>query len=289
MFVFVVAACTLKQPQEPVSDTQTVERKPNIAFEIQYDEETTTYALHWPLHMVSGFAKSAGSDELLLADYQNIHTTMSIDTAGYVAFSEKNIEGNESVRMPEKPYNAVKDDMPARPNDFDPVVRWDLVDGAMTAFTQSGAVQTSLNIDPEQYRIDPALLDSLGGSFFEDTLDASGRRERLLAGMDRQGVSYKMVGDEDIVISGSIKQDEQSYSTKTMLNLSTGLMVRSAIFNEKQQPLEVSFYRYQKVQGIPVMKYERTYIFGDYEENWEAIYVADTFRDNIKVYRKNSK
>lgn len=173
MIGLVLITCSLKQPQAPELSQAPKTTNPLIAFQLQYDEEDATYALHWPQQMVTGLSKSTGSDELLLVDYQHIRATMEIDILEYLSYSEEHLEGNESVRMPQEVYEAVKDELPAHGNDFDPIMRWEFVAGQITSFTASGTVAGSISMSPEHSRIVPALLDSLGTNYNGDGVDTS--------------------------------------------------------------------------------------------------------------------
>ncbi|MEP1304927.1 MAG: hypothetical protein ABJK11_03485 [Balneola sp.] len=96
----------------------------NVKYAESYDQTVTTFSRIWPDDISAGFEKgklNEGGE--LLVDYERTREVLAFDEDGYMSSVSEFLEGDGEMNMPEEAFNDFKDIMPARSNDYDPVVK----------------------------------------------------------------------------------------------------------------------------------------------------------------------
>ncbi len=252
---------------------------------VEYDEKATTYAFHWPGNMIhkDGLGKTAEDDDaLFLKDYQYVHKQMDIDEDGYFSFESENIEGNENIRMPEEIWDQTANIRPAQDPGTISTVRMVTSNGTVQRIGTNGEIISSTSYDPEGYRIDPALLDSMYTSECDTCLE---KVSNSIVSMRQSGTEFNMVDEFHAKIVTQINDEPVFSKVVRVVDLRTGLAKKVAMYRDDGRFDSISLIQYSIISGYPVRSKVTTYRFGDVNNNWQAKTVKYIDRHNIIVTR----
>jgi len=285
----IINACIKESPKSPLNNDSTQKNNTNVLFGVTYDEETTVLANQWPSDIIGGLAKTSSgeTEEVLLEDYQLIHQSCVFDENGYFSMSTYNIEGDESIRMPLEIYDEVKDEMPEMGADFDPGIGFDMAMGSIILNLKSGDNVLGSTYDPDDYKADPELLDSLINVVQTDTVGVSGRIARTINQLNKAGVQYSILNEEMVSVVGSLNNCNQCPNdfaeVKRVIDLTTGNIIREGLIRQDGKYQYVSFFEYKQVNGFWIVEGEVTYTMGDVNGEWKKKYTTYKHRENINV------
>ena len=248
-------------------------------------QKATTYALHWPNSMVydGGLGKSADeASAMLLIDYQYTNQTFSFDEDGNYSWANENIEGDESIRLPNDIWESTKDLEPSRDPSNAAVFRSTYSDGLFQRVNTNGEVVFSTSFDQSEYQIDPEFLTAYL-EYFECDTCVLGRRESILASLEESGVSFNVV-ENNVMLESDFELEGYS-RIKKVIDLGTGLTVKSATYRDDGRFGDVRLSSYEKVNGYYVKNHAVNYYFGEINGNWQAKTVTYVDRSIINVTR----
>lgn len=260
----------------------------NVKYAESYDQTVTTYSRLWPEGISAGFGKgklNEGGE--LLVDYERTREVLAFDEDGYMSSVSEFLEGDGEMNMPEETYNELKATMPARSNDYDPVVKTVMKDGKTFEYGKSGNVKYQYDYDPETFRVSQAELDSM-----EVWANASKNTEqsvqRNLLNLSQQNIDYKRVGDFHVSYQVELGDEERKYGLASyhyLDDLRTGMTVQLVVLRTDGRYDSIVRNMYQTVNKIPVLASEVRYTFGEVNGEWGVVYRQRTTRENINVIR----
>lgn len=260
----------------------------NVKYAESYDQTVTTFSRIWPQGISAGLGKGkASTGGELMVDFERTHEIIAFDEEGYMSSVSEFLEGDGEMNMPEEVYNRLKTTMPARSNDFDPVVRTEMKDGKTLMFGKSGELKFEQEYDPEVFRITQAELDSLE-AWYERSNNTDQSVQKNLLSLNKQGMDYERVGEFHVsytIEAGNEEQQKGISSYHYTDDLRTGLTAQLVILRTDGKYDSIVRSRYQKVSGIPVLSSSVRYTYGLVNEKWDIAYREKTTRENIKVTR----
>lgn len=251
------------------------------ALTISYDQVMTSYTRQWPGGTVDGPQNRGAGDSEYMLDYERVSEQVSYDSDGYPTIETRFLEGNQDMNMPEALYNEVQADMPAKPADYNPVVRTTIVGDTYTEYGASGGAISSTRIDREQLRRMPADSSVTGGT-------PGARVEANLQRLRDAGTSPEMISDHHAAIrrgpSGSDAAEGVS-GYRYVFDLDTGLPTRTVVLNQQGQPRFVELRTYEKIDGEPVPVHTERYVYGMVDGTWSVAGRTIEHRTNVTVHR----
>lgn len=234
----------------------------------------------------SGWKSQKPNRSELLVDYKNVQEVIAFDEDGYMHRSTKYLEGNADLSMPEDLYRQVRDEMPAPPSDYDPIVRTEMTKNSITYYTKSGEIANRAGVNPEKLWVDPAILDSLRKTSQEET-DAQSRVARNMARLKVQGLDFKKLGSRHVLMKIEAVpglDEENTGEYQQIIDLGINRVIRSSIVNKDGNYRRIAFMNYKTVNGYPVMASSETLHFGMVNGKWGVKSRTVRNRRNIKVH-----
>ena len=270
--------------EEPIIEDLNI----NVKYAESYDQTVVTYSRLWPEGISAEFGKgkvSSGGE--LLVDYERTHEIIAFDENGYMSTVSEFLEGDGEMNMPEEAFNDLKSTMPARANDYDPVVKTVMEDGLKKSFGKSGKLKYKQEYDPEYFRVTQAELDSLE-AWQNQNRDTEQAVKQSLFNLSQQGIDFDRVGDFHVSYSLQAETEEQGkgiFKYEYTDDLRTGLTAQLVVLRTDGNYESIVRNSYQKVNNIPVLASETRYSFGDVNGKWSIAYRQITSRENIKLVR----
>lgn len=258
---------------------------PNVRMQISYNQNEMVFSPFWPDDMVESKSKLNSSDSQFLVDYDNTHVKIAIDEDGYLHKKSIYIEGNSEMHMPEDLYQSLSDIMPSPPEDYDPIVGYEVMNGVMKHYTQSGEVVMENPIDIEKMRIDPELLDSLISN--QSDTSVSGRISRNLKILENNEVNFNQLTDKHVLVSERISNSTDSNfegEYQELFDLSIGKAIRTATKNSSGQYLSYNQMSYKIINNFPILEHSDLIQFGYRNNEWSIINRTVLNRTNIELH-----
>ena len=248
---------------------------PDVRYEVAYDQTSRTFSAYWPEELVA--AGKAGGDSEYLVHYEAVHEVTSFDEEGYLSQSYHYLEGNADTRLPEDVIEDYEDVMPT--SEGDPVVRFEMKDGQMRYYGASGNVVHSMSYDPEAFRVDPVLLDSMKAA--QQEADVSGRVARNVAALKREGIAFRALEGHGALVESDVEDVEGIGRVRQVLDLRIGQPAQVTYFREDGQIDSIEMRTYEIVGGLPVMAQSVTYDYGMVGGEWTVAYRTEVERAGI--------
>lgn len=270
--------------EEPIIEDLNI----NVKYAESYDQTVTTFSRLWPKGISAGFGKgklNEGGE--LLVDYERTREVLAFDEDGYMSSVSEFLEGDGEMNMPEDAFNDLKDIMPARANDYDPVVKTVMEGGKTLQYGKSGELKYQFEYDPETFRITQAELDSMEvwASASNDTEQSV---QRNLLNLRQQDISYERIGDFYVSYQVELDDEERKQGLASFHyvdDLRTGLTAQLVVLRTDGRYDSIIRNMYQTVNKIPVLTSEVRYTFGEVNGEWGVVYRQRTTRENINVIR----
>ncbi len=281
--IILMSGCEFDEPMSSGNSTSAERNLSTPLFKVNYDEKTTTYAYHWPGNVLheNTLDKPAGDEDVLyMIDYQFTNKTIAFDDQGYFHYSTTNVEGDQSIRLPQSIWAEVKNDAPARAPNHRAINEVTFSNGMFQSIYTNGEIAHTGAFDPEEYKVDPETLEAYRELMNCDTCVA-GNREEILASLEESASDFAVSGN--VLLLENLLDIEGYSRTKKVIDLTTGLTMQTAIYKDNGQFHSVSLNEYRRVNGYPVRHHQTSYNFGDVNGNWQAKTVTHVDRSNINV------
>lgn len=261
-------------PEEPLP--------PNVRLQIQYDQTEVTYSNVWPESIVGNDSEKKERGAKRMTEYEKTREVRSYDDEGYLSASYEYIEGHSDMNMPENAYSDLQSEMPYNPEDENPVVRVELGENTMRYLREDGSEARSRPIDPEHYRIAPAVLDSLIDSR-DDTSGADNRRSNVLASLERRGISFRRLDENRVAYEKKVEEVRGTSKVTKVVDLRIGqpIYLKYELKNGKTDMVETRKYR--TVSDFPVLVQSVTYDYDDRKGSWGVVARTEVTRRNVSV------
>lgn len=270
--------------EEPIIEDLNI----NVKYAESYDQTVVTYSRLWPEGISAGIGKSKNSSSgELLVDYERTREVLAFDEDGYMSTVSEFLEGDGEMNMPEEAYNELKSTMPARSNDYDPVVKTVMEDGNLYQYGKSGNLKYQSEYDPETFRITQAELDSME-VWANTSGDTENSIQNNLLNLSQQNIKYDRVGDYYVSYQIETRDRERKHGIeayKYVDDLRTGLTKQLIVLRTDGKYDSVIRSMHQIVNRIPVLVSESRYTFGEVNGEWTVAYKQRTTRENINVTR----
>jgi hypothetical protein len=290
MCVLLTFGC--KQGNNPI-DTSKQERiieglNINVKYAELYNQTEITYSRIWPEGISTGFQKANASSTTggeLLVDYERTKEVVAFDEEGYMSTVSEFLEGDGEMNMPEEAYHKFKDIMPARSNDYDPVVRIEYSKGVERQIGKSGKVKYENAYDEELFKVDPHLLDSLNNLQDEDVESSIRRNLRTL---ESRGQSFDIFDNHFALFTVNANKEMGKngiVKLRYVEDLRTGEIVRIDLLNEEGNHDSIMLSKYKKVNGVSVQYSEEIYRFGKINGGWGVTGRTVTNKSNIRIIK----
>lgn len=257
---------------------------PNVRMKISYDETEASFSNVLPPNIVGQVKKSGvGSKQSLeskgvLENYESIRETKTYDDEGYLTKTYTHIDGHARLNMPESAFEALKDQMPRRTQE-NPIVKFNLDGGSIQLIRENGDVAAQGSVDPERFRMDPELLDSLETL---QNISTEEREERTRDRLNRMGVSLRSLSKHHVAFK--TKSDENGLSTiRRVVDLRHGSPVYLVYRNTDGERIRVVTRVYGRYSGVPVMRREVSYQYGPKDDGRAVVGRTEIRRRNISV------
>lgn len=262
----------------------------NVKYQESYDQKEMTFSNYWPQGTavsVSGKSEGASTQSAqgeLLVDYEYTRETVSFDDEGYMSTTREFLEGDGEMNMPEELYNRIKDEMPAKSADHDPIVRTEMANGVERAITRSGEIAYEQEYPVEDFRIDPEMLDSLR-SMHNDTSNVDAAVQRNIKQLNNSGLSFNVRDRFYASYSQPAGPAENSDIAEYnyVMDLRTGQVIASILKDAQGRKLSSTMRQYQYVNGVYIMANEETHLYGKINGEWDVTTRKIINRDNIEV------
>jgi hypothetical protein len=256
----------------------------NARYAVSYQQTEHTFSTVWPEDLVAAVGKSvaeSGNVEYLI-DYEVTKETVSYDADGYMTSETVHLEGHDGTVMPDADYQAFADEMPYDVEHENPVVRSVLDGNQIVYYRKDGTVDDQVEIDPEDYRISPAEIDSLeavaSDSASVDTRIAASRQR-----MDAQGVSYQMISERFARMDAAVSDLGEVVRARQVIDLAVGQPVQITYLRQDGS-IDMQIDRlFQWASGVPYLSHSVTYQYGEIEGRWNVVSRTETTRENVRV------
>lgn len=271
------------------SSTKTIDNlNVNVKYAESYDQQYVVYSRKWPKSVATSLSKKKSGNGELLVDFEETHEIVGFDEEGYMYSYKEFLEGDGEMNMPQQVYNDLRETIPARQNDYDPIVKIEMKDGVTKSFGKSGRLVSEYAYDPEEFRITPEILDSLA-SLNNDSTEVENSIRNNINRLEDENVTFAVVENfyakyDKQASSEAIDKGIGSY--KFFEDLRTGNIVQSAVMREDGQVDSITMNRYKNVNGTQVLLSEETFRFGNLDGEWQVIERSEMLRYNIKVIKK---
>lgn len=274
--------------EEDSQQAQTIEGlNINVKYAESYDQTEMTFSRLWPKGIAAGLGKQSTTGGELLVDYERTREVLAFDEEGYMSSISEFLEGDGEMNMPEEAYNKHKATMPARSADHDPVVKTVMQDGTTKSYSKSGKLKYESTYDPEEFRVDPALLDLLETAA-ADTSDVEQSIQNNKEGLTNDGISFNIVDGfyAEYEISSSVEAQENGVPAYQLLqDLRTGDIVSSAVLRADGEYDSITFNRFKVVENTSILVYSEEFTFGNINGKWGVTQRSVMHRQNIKVIK----
>jgi hypothetical protein len=277
----------VNSPLEATSENgQTIEGlNINVKYAESYDQTEITYSRIWPRGISAGFDKSKStSGGELLVDYERTREVVAYDEEGYMSSVTEFLEGDGEMNMPEQTYKKLKSTMPAKSADYDPIVKIVLQNGVSKSYARSGKLKYENNYNPEEFRVEPALLDVLKTNQ-EDTSDVELSVQSNIETLEQDGIQFELIDDYYAKYTLPATHQKNVSGLQVVKDLRTGNIVAEAVIRDDGKYQSVSFNKYKGVKGLSVLSYKEKYTYGNLNGKWEITQRTVTHRQNINVIK----
>jgi hypothetical protein len=288
MLLFLTGCTESNNPFSPEKSEPTVtvdDLNISVKYAESYDETTITFSRHWPDDISVGLGKvTTSNDGELMIEYESVNKILAFDEDGYMSSIIEYIDGDETMNMPESIYNSVKESMPSRSASYDPIVKEVMANGVTSIYGKSGDLKFTETYDPENFRIDPAELDSL-----ETWSEGQGTSNSVSTNLNRlsnEGLNYALEGEHYVKYSITQKNNNlEEIRFEYLDDLRTGLNIQTVIYNNEGKVNSVWFNTYESFDGIPIMNSQTQYQYAEIKGAWDVAYRRVMTRNNIKIIK----
>ncbi len=255
----------------------------NVKYAESYDQTVTTFSRIWPDDISAGFEKgklNEGGE--LLVDYERTREVLAFDEDGYMSSVSEFLEGDGEMNMPEEAFNDFKDIMPARSNDYDPVVKTVMENGSLDYYSKSGELIFSYPIDKEKYWIDPAVFDSLKAQEAETSQSVKNSLQQLVD----EGIQFERIGEFYVGYSKESSIDLRTdgiAKERYVQDLRNGNILVYATIKPNGEYKSVTRSNFSFHKGLAVLSSEERLQFGTINNSWGIVGRTKMVRQNIKV------
>lgn len=260
----------------------------NVKYAESYDQTVTTFSRLWPEGVSAEFGKGkASSGGELLVDYERTREILAFDENGYMSTVSEFLEGDGEMNMPEEAFNEFKSSMPARSNDYDPVVKTVMEGGKTFMYGKSGKLKYQFDYDPKDYKASVDELDSLK-AWQDQNQDTENSIKRTLKSLNQEGINFDRVGDFHVTYNLEAELDEQEKGLLVYQytdDLRTGLTAQLVVLRTDGNYESIVRSKYQIIDNVPMLALETRYSFGDVNGKWGITYRQRMTRENIKLVR----
>ena len=267
-----------------VGETDIAQLAPNVRVQMSYDQKQMSFTPFWPSDVVASKAKQVSGNTEFMVGYENTHEIVAFDEQGYVYTKSKYLEGNADVHMPQDLYDEVKDNMPAPASDYNPIAGYEVGNGTLTYYAESGEIISQHDMDMERTRLAPDLLQELIESRSETSVDK--KIEKNKEALKKLGLNFREVSNTHILLSQQVEADGASSSIaeyQELIDLRIGRPVRTAIKNAEGLYESFTQLSYKVVDGFPVVENTEEVKFGMHDGEWTTLRRTITNRSNIKL------
>lgn len=254
---------------------------PNIRYQVSFDEKVTELSRIWPEDIAARFKHKVTSDDELIIDYEARHQKLGFDENGNMLVTYEYFDGNEETNMPASMYEELKHQMPAQADDHNPTKRLTVKDGFMTYFGENGELLRQEKYASDQFKIDPAVLDSMKAAAQQST-SAETKIARNIKALNESDISFNLIGSSLASFSIEVNSEKVSRFEKT-IDLKTGEEVRHAVVLPNGNYETITLMNYKMVEGHPVMETSETLNFGMHNGEWLPKGRTILNRENINV------
>jgi hypothetical protein len=256
----------------------------SVKYAEAYDQTTITFSRYWPPSISQGLNKTADQDGEIMVDYERVKEVVAFDEHGYMASSIEFLEGDQSMNMPEQIYKELKASMPANGIYYDPIVKEEMSNGVIKKYGVSGNLVYEDTYDPEEYKIDPATLDSLQAYF--NAQDSTNSINSSLAQLNAEGINYSREGDYIVKYSlfeNSGNNTDNGIRYEYLDDLRNGTNLQTSIFNSEGRLEEVWLNTYANIKGYPILSARTELNYAMVNGKWQVAYRTLTTRENIQL------
>jgi|GEM_PF-2709536 len=224
-------------------------------FVLQYEEQSITTSYEWPENLVytGGLGKAVTEDMEYLVNYSRTHCSYAIDDSGYISFVKEWLEGNADLQMPEEMWEQVEDlTHPIHPSS-NPPTRIEFLNGVYNAYGEDGSIIRSSTYDAELLRVNPSTVDldsfTIALTQFNSSSTLSMPISEIMASMSNENNQVVQLGDQEVMVE---QENENQSKVKYVVNSSTGVLSRSAFYNQNEQLELITKYSYSSDSGISI-------------------------------------
>ena len=258
---------------------------PDVRYQVSYDQTEQVFSYVYPSDFVATAGKAQGEEEGLLVEYERVHERTAYDADGYLHMDYVFLEGHAGMNMPEATYKQLEREMPYDPAVEDPIVRFELKNGVMRYLHRSGKVAHEAVLNPEEFRVDPAMLDSLvalQGTSEEDVDERT--KAQTLSQLRRDGVAFSEEDEHHILLRSSIADDGSTGEVEQVIDLRIGQPVELT-YKLRNGRVDYAERRlYERVGGVPVVTYSVGDQYGEVDGDWRVVSRTTTARENVRVF-----
>lgn len=266
-----------------VNTTIKMDFNAEFRYMVGYDQKTWSFTTLWPTGMVGSLLKESSNDDWLLDRYELIREKIAFDADGRMYTQNEWLDGDADHTLPLSIYEQYKDFMPTHGDGHDPVVKSLFGGGQLRYITKSGKTAYSYPIDPNAFRIDPAVLEELLKQS-QNQSGASERRADISARLQSQGISFRELDSNHLVYSTSLNDGMGIGKTQFTIDTRTGQVVHAVDFREDGNIDSIALFQYKTVNGIPVMEHSNTIQYGMRNGQWIITGRTLVNRENIQVF-----
>lgn len=292
--VLLLAGCdegTVSTPtttEDDHSESDETNLPSDIRLKITYDQTEIVYTNVWPNSIVGNEnqakkARAKRTGAKLMTEYEKTHEIRSYSDDGYLTAQYEYKDGNHpDMNMPSKAYNDLKSSMPLYSEGKNPVTRSKLVGNTIKYFRKDGSLARSHPIDPEEFRIDPAQLDSLE-ELQRDSSTSDQRRSEMLASLRRRDISFRRLGENRVSYQRNVNDVRGTANVKKVVDLRLGRAIYLKYKLKNGNTSMVETRRYKDLSGFPIMVESVTYNYDDRSGKWRVVTRTERKRTNISV------
>lgn len=258
----------------------------SVKYAEAYDQTTITFSRYWPPSISQGLNKTVDKDGEIMVDYERVKEVVAFDEQGYMASSIEFLEGDQSMNMPEEIYKSLKEYMPAEGVNHDPIVKQEMSNGVIKKYGVSGNIVYEDTYDPEEYKIDPATLDSLQA--YLNAQDSTNSINSNLEQLNAEGINFSREGDYIVKYSlfeNNGNNTENGIRYEYLDDLRNGTNLQTSIYNSEGKLEEVWLNTYANVKGYPILSARTELKYAMVDDNWQVAYRTLITRENIQLIK----
>lgn len=269
---------------DSAEESATTPLPPNIEFQLSFDETTTTYSSVFPSRLVRdiGKGKSPGNVRYM-TNFVETEEARSFTDEGFLKVERAYTGGHPTMNMPKGVHNELREHMPFDPNDANPISRFELTqEGKITYYRENGKKEWGHVFDPEKFKVDPSVLDSLQ-DLEERSVSMQERVEMSRQSLRSRGLSLRRLDAYRVQYDREIEKIAKLSRAEMTVDLRYGKPVHMTYYRTDGKVDFVETRAYRFASGYPVMTRSVVYQYGESKGDWTVTSRTETHRENIKA------